>query len=102
MGIREGSSGPFVIESVDVTVDIASIPAATAPDQAVVVPGARVGDQVQIACLSAWPANLSLPQGRVSVAGTVQVRVVNPTAGAIDPGSMSMRFTLTHDAPGVS
>ena len=102
MGIREGSSGPFVIESVDVTVDIASIPATTAPDQAVVVAGARVGDQVQIAPLGTWPVGITLPQGRVSVAGTVQVRIANVTAGAIDPGSQTFRFTLTHDAPGVS
>lgn len=102
MGIREGSNGPFVIESADVTVDIASVAAATAPDTAVTVPGSRVGDQIQIQPLGTWPANLGLPQGRCLVAGTVQVRVVNPTAGAIDPASQTLRFCLTHDVPGVS
>lgn len=99
MGIREGNAGPFVVETEDVTVDYASIPAATAPDQAVAVTKARVGDQIEIQPLGTWPANLSIPQGRCLVAGTVQVRVVNPTAGAIDPASQTFRFTLTHDAP---
>lgn len=102
MGIREGSSGPFVIESLDVTADIASVAAVTAPDTALTVPNARVGDQILIAPLGTWPANLGLPQGRCIVAGTVQMRVVNPTAGAIDPASQSFRVTLVHDAPGVS
>lgn len=102
MGIREGQSGPFVIETVDVTVDYASVPAATAPDQAVVVAAARVGDAITVTPLGVWPANLSQPQGRCLVAGTVQVRVVNPTAGAIDPVSQTFRFSLNHDAPGIS
>jgi hypothetical protein len=99
MGIREGSSGPFVIETVDVTVDYASIPAATAPDQAVAVPAARVGDAIIVTPLGTWPANVTQPQGRCLVAGTVQVRVANVTAGAIDPASQTLRFTLIHDAP---
>jgi hypothetical protein len=102
MGIREGSSGPFVIETFDVTVDFASIPAATAPDQAVTLAAARVGDQVLVTPLGTWLANITQPQARCLVAGTVQVRVANVTAGAIDPASQLMRFTLIHDAPGVS
>lgn len=99
MGIREGAAGPFVIETVDVTVDYASIPAATAPDQAVVVPGARVGDAIIVTPLGVWPVNISQPQGRCLVAGTVQTRVANVTAGAIDPVSQTLRYTLIHDAP---
>lgn len=102
MGIREGSSGPFVVETIDVTADIASVAAVTAPDTALTVANARVGDQVLIAPLGTWPANLGLPQGRCIVAGTVQMRVINPTAGAIDPASQSFRVTLIHDVPGVS
>lgn len=99
MGIREGSSGPFVIETEDVTVDVASVVAATAVDTAVAVTKARVGDAVQVAPQGVWPAGLTAPQGRCLVAGTVQVRVANVTAGAIDPVSQVFRFTLTHDAP---
>lgn len=99
MGIREGSSGPFVIETVDVTVDVGAIANATAPDTAVVVPGSRVGDSIVVMPLGVWPAGLSGPQGRCLVAGTVQVRIGNFTAAPIDPASQTFRFTLTHDAP---
>lgn len=99
MGIREGSSGPFVIDTVDVTVDYASIPSATAPDQAVTVPGSRVGDSIIVTPLGTWPVGVSQPQGRCLVAGTVQTRVTNVTVGAIDPASQTFRYTLIHDAP---
>lgn len=99
MGMREGAAGPFVQEVVDVTVDYADIPAATAPDQAVVVPGSLVGDGVLIAPLGVWAVNITQPQGRCLVAGTVQVRVANVTAGAINPASQTMRFFLNHDRP---
>lgn len=90
---------PAAVEDlvVDVTVDVASIPANTAPDTAVVVPGALVGDTVAIEPLGTWPVGLGVPQGRVLVAGTVQMRVENVTAGPIDPGSQAFRFTLAHD-----
>jgi hypothetical protein len=99
MGIREGSNGPFVIETQDVTVDVASVVAVTAVDTAVLVPKALVGDAIIVAPQGVWPAGLTAPQGRCLVAGTVQVRVANVTAGAIDPVSQVMRFTLIHDAP---
>lgn len=102
MGIREGSSGPFVIETFDVTADIANILTQTAVDTALTVANARVGDQVLIAPLGTWPVGLTLPQGRCVVAGTVQMRVANVTVGAIDPASQSFRVTLVHDVPGVS
>ena len=99
MGIREGSNGPFVIETQDVTVDVASVVAVTALDTAVLVPKALVGDGILVTPQGVWPAGLTAPQGRCLVAGTVQVRVANVTAGAIDPVSQTMRFTLIHDAP---
>lgn len=102
MGIREGSSGPFRIETQDVTVDVASIPAATAPDTSVAVPIAQVGDSIIVTPLGTWPPNLTAPQGRCAVAGTVLVRISNPTAGAIDPASQSFRFCCIHDVPGVA
>ncbi len=102
MGIREGSSGPFVVETFDVTVDVASLAAVTAVDTAVAVPAARVSDAIIVQPLGVWPAGITAPQGRCLVAGTVQCRVANVTAGAIDPASQTFRFTLIHDAPGVS
>jgi hypothetical protein len=90
---------PAAVEDtiVDVTVDVASIAAVTAPDTAVTVPGSLVGDSIIVTPLGTWPAGLSAPIGRCLVAGTVQVRISNPTAGAIDPGSQSFRFSLGHD-----
>jgi hypothetical protein len=102
MGIREGSSGPFVVETFDVTVDVASIATQTAPDQAVTVASARVGDSIIITPLGTWPVGVTLPQGRCLVAGTVQFRIANVTVGAVDPASQSFRVCLIHDVPGVS
>jgi hypothetical protein len=99
MGIREGSSGPFVIDTADVTVDVASIPANTAPDTAVAVPAARVGDAIIATPLGTWIAGLVIGPCRCLVAGTVQMRVGNTTVGAVDAASQSIRFTLIHDAP---
>jgi hypothetical protein len=100
MGIREGSNGPFVIETVDVAaVDIPDVVAVTAVDTAVVVPGSRVGDSILVMPLGVWPAGLTAPQGRCLVAGTVQVRVANVTAGNINPVAQTFRFMLCHDSP---
>jgi len=99
MTLREGSSGPFKAITVDVTVDVASIPAATAPDTAVTVPGALVGDTIVVQPLGTWPVGLVGPTGRCLVAGTVQMRVGNVTVGAIDPASQAYRFWLMHDSP---
>lgn len=83
---------------VDVTVDVASIPTLEATDTAVVVPGALVGDLIEIEPLGTWPVGITLPQGRCLVAGTVQVRIANVTAGAVDPASQLLRFSLHHAA----
>ncbi len=99
MGIREGSSGPFVIETADVTVDVASLAANTAVDTAVAVPAAKVGDAIIATPLGTWIAGVVIGPCRCLVAGTVQMRVGNVTVGAVDPASQSVRFTLLHDAP---
>lgn len=82
----------------DVTVDVASITNATAPDTAVVVPGSLIGDEVVIEPLGVWPVGLTAPQGRVLVNGTVQVRIANPTGAPIDPVSQTLRFYMRHFA----
>jgi hypothetical protein len=101
MGIREGNSGPFVVESQDVTVDVASLAAVTAVDTSILVTNARVGDSFIITPLGTWPAGITAPQGRCAVAGTVLARVANVTAGAIDPGSQTFRIVIIHETPGV-
>lgn len=82
----------------DVTVDVASITNATAPDTAVTVPGSLVGDEIVIEPLGTWPVGLTAPQGRCLVAGTVQVRIANPTVAPIDPASQTFRFYMRHFA----
>jgi hypothetical protein len=99
MTLREAPSGPIKGVSVDVTVDVASLAAATAVDTAVTVPGALVGDTIVVQPLGTWPAGITAPQGRCLVAGTVQCRIANVTAGAIDPASQTFRFFLLHDSP---
>jgi hypothetical protein len=81
---------------VDVTVDYDSVPTLEAIDMAVAVPGSLVGDIVKVTPLGSWPVGITQPQGRCLVAGTVQVRVANVTAGAVNPGSQTLRFELQH------
>lgn len=99
MGQREGSSGPFVEQVSDVAFTSAAINANTAADQAVTVPGALVGDGITIEPLGVWDAGLTLPQGRCLVAGTVQMRTSNTTAGNITPAAQTYRFFLNHARP---
>lgn len=82
----------------DVTVDVPSIAASSAPDTAVVVPGSLIGDFILIEPLGVWPVGLSLPEGRCLVNGTVQVRIANATIAAIDPASQILRFAMRHNA----
>lgn len=83
---------------VDVTVDVAAIANATAPDTAVTVAGALIGDLVTIEPLGTWDAGLSHPQGRVLADGTVQVRIGNFTGAPINPASQTLRFLLQRPA----
>lgn len=89
MSQRQSPSGQFTELTQTLTIDFASQAAAGAADNAVTVAGSLVGDTVSAIPLGTWPAGLSLPQGRCVVAGTVQFRIVNATAGALDPGSQS-------------
>lgn len=71
------------------TLDFPSV-AATGGQQTltIAVPGAQVGDTVSLALPAAPTAGVTF-FAWVSVAGTVSVRVTNPTGGAIDPASAS-------------
>lgn len=99
MTLRDSPSGPIKGTTVDVTVDVADVVAVTAVDTAVVVPGSLVGDTIIVQPMGVWPAGLTAPQGRCLVAGTVQCRVANVTAGNINPVSQTFRFFLLHDTP---
>lgn len=97
--MRGSPSGPSEILVQDATIDFASVATVTAPDQAIAVTGSEVGDTVLCAPQGTWPAGLTLPQGRCLVAGTVQFRLCNPTAGAVDPASQVCRLTTLRARP---
>lgn len=97
--MRGGPSGPAELLVQDLTIDFASVATVTAPDQAIVVPGSLVGDTVLCAPQGVWVAGLTLPQGRCIVDGTVQFRICNPTAGALDPVSQTCRLTTLRVRP---
>jgi hypothetical protein len=83
------------IEHHDVVWDPASVAAATATENAttMTVPGAAVGDGV-IVQKPTNTAGIAVGGARVSAANTVTVQLINPTAGAVDPGSETYRVTL--------
>jgi hypothetical protein len=57
----------------------------THTETAITVPGAAVGDNVVVTCVQTFEAGLCLAGHRVSAANTVQIGVINPTAGDINP-----------------
>lgn len=74
---------------ITVTIDLASVAAATSAEQTFTVPGLRVGDFVAVTIPSTLNAGLGIVGARVSAADTLALRVMNATAGALDAGSAS-------------
>jgi hypothetical protein len=91
--------GPIGQAATLVTADVASLAANTTSDTALTVPGALVGDTVEITPLGTWPAGVVMGPHRVSAADTVQMRVGNVTAGAVDPASQQYKVVLNHIQP---
>lgn len=69
-----------------VTFDPASVATATTAEQSMTVPGVRLGDFVFCSKPTAT-AGFGVVNARVSAADTVSITAVNPTAGAVNPGS---------------
>jgi len=84
-----------VVESMTTTLDFPSVAAGSIQTLDVTVAGCLVNDAVSVG-LPASGAHTSgvIFQAWVSVAGTVRVAAINPTAGAIDPASMTVRLTI--------
>jgi hypothetical protein len=80
-----------------VTVDFASVATVTAAEQTITVAGV---DPTIDTCLAVSPdaatieAGVALAGCRVSALNTVAVKLVNPTAGAVDPASRAYRVVL--------
>lgn len=82
-GLRTGT---FVL-------DIASINGATSAEQTVTITGVAAGDLVIVMGPDAGlSVAVAITQSFVSAADTVKFRVVNPTAGALDPASATFRY----------
>ncbi len=69
-----------------VTADIGSVAAVTCLEYEFTVAGAKKGHPVVVWC-EALEANLAIAHAFCNDNGKVKVRLVNPTAGAIDPAS---------------
>ena len=54
------------------------------------------GDLVLLVPDAAMTANVGITTVRVKDANTVTIRVVNPTAGAIDPAAVNVTFLIFH------
>lgn len=73
--------------------DFPNIVAQTGAELTITVAGAAVGDTVELGPPAALEAGLAAT-GYVSAANTVTVRLLNVTAGAINPASASWRATV--------
>lgn len=76
------------------SLDFAAIAAAGSADLTIAVPGAAVGDAVSLG-LPAAPAAGLIFQAFVSADGTVTVRAMNITAGAVDAAAAAYRVTVS-------
>jgi hypothetical protein len=74
----------------DVTVDAANILAVTANDETVTVKGLVKGAPV-IVWAESLTANISISNAHCSAKDTLKFRLLNPTAGAINPASQTFR-----------
>lgn len=73
----------------------ASVGGASIAEQAVTVPGTTVNDLVLSMGQGSPTANVgNMGSSRVSAAGTVQQRYINPTAGALTPPASQTIFYL--------
>ncbi len=85
---------PMGITKVVKSVDIGSVAAATSGTQTVTVKGVTTSDVV----IPIPPSGIEddiLPKGaRVSAADTIELKVYNPTGGAIDPAAADWTFII--------
>lgn len=83
-----------------VTIDLASVAAATSAEQTFTVPGLQTRDFVFVNIPSTLNNGLGIVGARVSAADTLALRVMNATAGALDAASAT--FTLLIVRPEVA
>lgn len=98
IGILNGNG--YGIYLLNITLNPASVAAATVAEQTFTVTGLRTSDFVSLAKPSAT-AGIGIVSCRVSAADTLAVQIVNPTAGSIDPPSESYFLTVLRPESGV-
>lgn len=80
---------------VQVTYDPANISStATTTEQDITVPGVQVADIVLQVSKPSHNAGVTIGNCRVKAADTISIQWVNPTAGAVNPGSEAYSIVL--------
>jgi hypothetical protein len=59
---------------------------------------AKVGDIISCSANAALTANLALGQPYCAVAGTIVIPVINPTAGSISQGAVTVSYKILRSA----
>lgn len=81
------------------SVDFASVAANVVAEQDITVTGVAVGDIVlAVHPNAALSVALGIAGARVKSANTIAVKLVNPTAGALDPDALSVSFFVIRPA----
>jgi hypothetical protein len=92
----------FGLMVVTVTLDLASIAAATTAEQTFTVPGVRLGDMVLPGTVpSTINAGLFVASARASATDQVALRVGNTTAGALDPAAATFTLFIVRPDSGI-
>lgn len=94
--VKTPPSGAVVFEIGEVTFNAASCGAAAVTEQTVTIPGVAAGDGVDLFPPAAGlGVAVAIGNGYGSAADTAKVPFINPTAGALDPGSLTYRYRIT-------
>lgn len=96
--IRVGTQGPQEGFTALVNVDAANVPAASVlVVAAVALLGVDVGDLIQVSAPS-LEAGLSMGDAFATAPGVLSMRIINPTAGAVNPAAQNFLFRVTKGA----
>ncbi len=96
---KSSAAGAITAIQREVSVDPASIAAATTAATSVASPGAQVGDLVQAQPRAALTAGIVVAYARVSSADTIALVLGNVTAGAIDLAAGTWDIRVERVAP---
>lgn len=93
MAVTTIAGNALSITIVDAVVDIGSVAANTSEAETATVPGVKVGDFVAVSKPSV-EAGLMFGSCRVTADNTVEITVMNTTAGAINEDSETLKFLV--------